>query len=185
MKSSSQPHAQLSWSGLPIIFDEVFTGLYRLGRKTSASYLGVHPDIVVNAKLLTGGLVPLCATLASQDIFNAFASPEKSDALLHGHSYTAHTVGCQVALDSLSAMNRMDEIGSWDTFKDDWKQPHASNELVVGPQKCPEVWATWSHRLVNDLSYSGSIDGVYAIGTVLSISMKDTQGAGEFPEHFL
>ncbi|CBF71161.1 hypothetical protein AN6644.2 [Aspergillus nidulans FGSC A4] len=165
-----QPQTDLSWSGLPVIFDEVFTGLYRLGRKSSASFLGVNPDIAVNAKLLTGGLVPLCTTLASNEIFNAFTSPEKRDALLHGHSYTAHAVGCQVALDSLRTMNNMDEDGSWNDFKNDWKQPHAGDTA--------RVWSVWSHKLLHNLSHAESVDGVFAIGSVLSISLKDAEGAG-------
>ncbi|KAL6236719.1 hypothetical protein BDW75DRAFT_104400 [Aspergillus navahoensis] len=164
------PQTDLSWSGLPVIFDEVFTGLYRLGRKSSASFLGVHPDITVNAKLLTGGLVPLCTTLASNEIFNAFTSPEKRDALLHGHSYTAHAVGCQVALDSLRTMNSMDENGSWNDFKNDWKRSQADDS--------PQVWSVWSHGLVRDLSQAESVDGVFAIGSVLSISLRDAEGAG-------
>ncbi|KAL4992819.1 pyridoxal phosphate-dependent transferase [Aspergillus falconensis] len=169
---SAEPHSQtgLSWSGLPIIFDEVFTGLYRLGRKSSATFLGVNPDIAVNAKLLTGGLVPLCTTLASNEIFNAFTSPEKRDALLHGHSYTAHAVGCQVALDSLRTMNSMDENGSWNDFKDDWKRSQVDDSS--------RIWSVWSHRLVRDLSHADSVDGVFAIGSVLSISLKDAEGAG-------
>ncbi|KAL4738574.1 pyridoxal phosphate-dependent transferase [Aspergillus similis] len=168
----TEPHPQtdLSWSGLPVIFDEVFTGLYRLGRKCSASFLGVNPDIAVNAKLLTGGLVPLCTTLASNEIFNAFTSPEKRDALLHGHSYTAHAVGCQVALDSLRTMNSMDKNGSWNNFKNDWKQSHAGDAA--------RVWSVWSHRLLHDLSHAESVDGVFALGSVLSISLKDAEGAG-------
>ncbi|KAL3456082.1 pyridoxal phosphate-dependent transferase [Aspergillus heterothallicus] len=167
------PQSELSWSGLPVVFDEVFTGLYRLGRKSSASFLGINPDIAVNAKLLTGGLIPLCTTLASEEIFQAFSSPEKKDALLHGHSYTAHAVGCQVALDSLHTMNRMDVNGTWNGFKNDWKQRSTDNESR--PQG---VWSVWSHGLVNDLSHAGSVDGVFAIGTVLSISLKDAEGAG-------
>ncbi|KAF1362755.1 PLP-dependent transferase [Lizonia empirigonia] len=82
-----------AWTGLPVMFDEVFTGLYRLGRFSSASYLDVHPDISVHAKLLTGGLLPLSITAASDSIFQAFWGDEKSEALLHDHSYTAHPIG--------------------------------------------------------------------------------------------
>ncbi|KAL4954024.1 pyridoxal phosphate-dependent transferase [Aspergillus filifer] len=169
----SSPQSDHSWSGLPLVFDEVFTGLYRLGRKSSASFLGVNPDIAVNAKLLTGGLIPLCTTLASNEIFDAFTSPEKRDALLHGHSYTAHAVGCQVAIDSLQTMNGMEENGSWDQFKNDWKLPQSSAGSPPG-----EVWSVWSHGLVHDLSCAKSVDGVFAIGSVLSISLKDAKGAG-------
>ncbi|RAL02658.1 adenosylmethionine-8-amino-7-oxononanoate aminotransferase [Aspergillus ibericus CBS 121593] len=161
-----------SWSGLPIIFDEVFTGLYRLGRRSSASFLGVDADIAVNAKLLTGGLVPLCTTLASNEVFQAFSSPHKSDALLHGHSYTAHAVGCQVAVDSLRTMTQMEQGGSWNKYRQDW-QP-----ALEADRTSPEVWSVWSHGLVHELSHAPSVEGLFALGTVLSISLKDTQGGG-------
>lgn len=173
--TASSPKAAPSWSGLPIIFDEVFTGLYRLGRPTSASFLDVHPDIAVNAKLLTGGLIPLCTTVASEEIFDAFSSPEKSDALLHGHSYTAHAVGCTVAVDSLRTMSQMDVDGSWDGYRADWKtQPSAPAGIST-----PQVWSVWSQGLLRDLSFAQTVESVFAIGTVLSISLRDTEGGGE------
>ncbi|KAJ5248830.1 hypothetical protein N7468_000281 [Penicillium chermesinum] len=170
--NASSPKAAPSWSGLPVIFDEVFTGLYRLGRPTSASFLGVHPDIAVNAKLLTGGLIPLCTTVASQEIFETFSSPEKSDALLHGHSYTAHAVGCTVANDSLQTMSDMDKNGSWNEFKEDWK----ANVPATANSSTENVWSVWSNGLLKDLSCADTVESVFAIGTVLSISLKDAQG---------
>ncbi|KAJ5737093.1 Pyridoxal phosphate-dependent transferase major region subdomain 2 [Penicillium malachiteum] len=173
--SSNAPAAKTSpsWSGLPVVFDEVFTGLYRLGRPTSASFLGVHPDIAVNAKLLTGGLIPLCTTTASKEIFDAFSSPEKSDALLHGHSYTAHAMGCTVAVDSLRTMSEMDKDGSWDEYRTDWNESSTLEETST-----PEVWSVWSNALLKDLSCAESVESVFAIGTVLSISLRDEQGGG-------
>lgn len=175
------PKASPSWSGLPVIFDEVFTGLYRLGRPTSASFLGVQPDVAVNAKLLTGGLIPLCTTVASQEIFDTFSSPEKSDALLHGHSYTAHAVGCTVAVDSLKAMANMDSNGSWEKFKTDW----SPKTLAPTNTSVPDVWSVWSQSLLQDLSCAESVESVFAIGTVLSISLRDAQGGGKCPWKFL
>lgn len=173
--NASSPKSAPSWSGLPVIFDEVFTGLYRLGRPSSASFLDVHPDIAVNAKLLTGGLIPLCTTVASQEIFDTFSSPEKSDALLHGHSYTAHAVGCTVAVDSLRTMDEMDKNGSWDGFKADWdSKPVASTS--PGPS---DVWSVWSQSLLQDLSRAEAVESVFGIGTVLSISLRDAQGGGK------
>lgn len=174
--NAPSPKAADAWSGLPVIFDEVFTGLYRLGRPTSASFLGVHPDIAVNAKLLTGGLIPLCTTVASQEIFDTFSSPEKSDALLHGHSYTAHAVGCTVAVDSLKAMSDRDSNGSWETFKTDWS--HKAAAPTNG--SVPDVWSVWSQGLLKDLSCAESVESVFAIGTVLSISLRDAQGGGKY-----
>ncbi|KAF8896527.1 onanonoxo-7-onima-8-eninoihtemlysoneda [Infundibulicybe gibba] len=66
------------WSGLPVIFDEVFVGLYRIGMESTGPLLGVTPDISVNAKILTGGLIPMAITLASDSIFKAFLSNEKA-----------------------------------------------------------------------------------------------------------
>ncbi|CAG8452399.1 1262_t:CDS:2 [Funneliformis caledonium] len=81
-----------SMLNIPIIFDEVFTGFWRLGRKSGAEYLNVNPDIAAYAKLLTGGLCPLAVTLTNEQIFNKFLGDTKVDALLHGHSYTAHPI---------------------------------------------------------------------------------------------
>jgi bifunctional dethiobiotin synthetase / adenosylmethionine---8-amino-7-oxononanoate aminotransferase len=107
-------------TGLPVIFDEVFTGLHRLGRFRSGSFLSCHPDISVHAKLLTGGLVPLCLTAATNDVYDAFLSDEKSEALLHGHSYTAHPVGCAVANSALARMEESEKSGYWDVHKNLW-----------------------------------------------------------------
>lgn len=173
--NAGPPKSAPSWSGLPVIFDEVFTGLYRLGRATSASFLGVHPDIAVNAKLLTGGLIPLCTTVASQEIFDTFSSPEKSDALLHGHSYTAHAMGCTVAVDSLKTMTEMDANGSWDSFKTNWTN---KSSTPAATSTTPEVWSVWSQSLLHDLSCAEAVESVFAIGTVLVISLRDAHGGG-------
>ncbi|KAK1976537.1 dethiobiotin synthase [Colletotrichum cereale] len=178
--------ADNDWSGLPVVFDEVFTGLGRLGRMSAASFLGVHPDVVVNAKLLTGGLVPLCTTTASDSIFRAFESDDKSDALLHGHSYTAHPVGCQVALKSLQELQRMDEDGEWDWAKTGGWAPAGSDDGASRPgssssssSSISPAWSVWSHPFVDWVSRrTGRVDGVWALGSVLAIHMQDSEGAG-------
>lgn len=159
-----------SWSGLPIVFDEVFTGLYRLGRHTPSSFLQTDPDIVVNAKLLTGGLLPLCTTMASNEIFEVFNSPEKSDALLHGHSYTANPVGCGVAEYTLRTMVGMEQTGYWEGYKKCWELEKEDTD--------PEVWSSWSPELVKDLSLANTVDSVFALGSVLSITLRDQTGQG-------
>lgn len=163
------------WAGMPVIFDEVFTGLYRLGRFSAASFLGVNPDIVVNAKLLTGGLLPLCTTTASQSIFDAFLSDDKSDALLHGHSYTAHAVGCAVANQSLETMMKMDRDDTWTVFKESWSQPSHTKGLSAGREQ--GAWSMWSNAFVKAVSHRSNVDYVFALGSVLAISLKDPAGA--------
>ncbi|KAI0544773.1 bifunctional dethiobiotin synthetase/adenosylmethionine-8-amino-7-oxononanoate aminotransferase [Xylaria curta] len=167
-----------TWSGLPVVFDEVFTGIYRLGRVTAASFLGLHPDISVHAKLLTGGLVPLCVTLASERIFDAFASDEKSDALLHGHSYTAHAVGCQVAIESLNQLQSLDKTGSWGWAKSNgW--PQVANETQTSlVESQPEIWSIWPLSLVQWMSLQPRIAGVWALGSVLAIRLHAADGSG-------
>ncbi|KAI0859724.1 bifunctional dethiobiotin synthetase/adenosylmethionine-8-amino-7-oxononanoate aminotransferase [Xylaria cubensis] len=168
-----------TWSGLPVVFDEVFTGIYRLGRVTAASFLGLHPDISVHAKLLTGGLVPLCVTLASECIFDAFASDEKSDALLHGHSYTAHPVGCQVAIQSLNQLQSLDKTGSWDWAKSNgWLQVANMTQTSLAESR-PEVWSIWPLSLVQWISLqTNRVAGVWALGSVLAIRLNAADGSG-------
>ncbi|KAH8663289.1 dethiobiotin synthetase [Ilyonectria robusta] len=177
----SPAQGNLAWNGLPVVFDEVFTGLYRLGRYTASSFLGVHPDVSVHAKLLTGGLVPLCTTLASSSVFEAFLSDDKSDALLHGHSYTAHPVGCQVALESLREMQQMEEQGKWDAFKvDGWVSP-GSQSLESSPRSVNDsiVWSVWSQSFIDAVSrHSARVSGVWALGSVLAITLRSEGSTG-------
>lgn len=190
-ETGSAQQDQHTWSGLPVIFDEVFTGLYRLGRFSASSLLGTNPDISVHAKLLTGGLVPLCTTLASESIFKAFEGDEKSEALLHGHSYTAHAVGCQVAVESLKEMMSMDSQGAWDWAKaDGWmaekqRLPDATVTAPAhpgaasAPVTTQPVWSMWPKDFVEHISrQDAKITGVWALGSVLAISMRAEDGAG-------
>ncbi|KAH8146259.1 uncharacterized protein LAJ45_09701 [Morchella importuna] len=162
-----------SWSGLPVIFDEVFTGMYRLGRLSAASFLQAEADISVHAKLLTGGLLPLCATLASESVFGAFLGDEKKDALLHGHSYTAHAVGCSVARESVRALVRMDERGEWEAAKRDWRRE--KGEARKGEA---EVWSVWRRGFVERVSFVADVDSVWALGSVLAVNLRAGDKAG-------
>ncbi|CAH0023100.1 unnamed protein product [Clonostachys rhizophaga] len=175
----AQPTGENDWSGLPVIHDEVFTGLYRLGRFTPSSFLGVHPDITVHAKLLTGGLLPLCLTLASDSIFKTFESDDKSDALLHGHSYTAHAIGCNVAVETLNELQTMDTRGDWNWARNsNWREgpvPSSSQDNAA----LPEAWSVWSRDFVTEVSKrTDKVSGVWALGSVLAITMRDADGGG-------
>jgi dethiobiotin synthetase/adenosylmethionine--8-amino-7-oxononanoate aminotransferase len=158
-----------SWTGLPIVFDEVFTGLHRLGRFTSSSFLGVNADISIHAKLLTGGLLPLCTTMASESIFKQFLHKDKTMALLHGHSYTAHAVGCSVAKKSLETILELDEAGGWQAAKADWAVEKEAND---------GTWSMWRQGFMSEVSRLQQVDGVFALGTVLAMALKDNQTAG-------
>ena len=178
-----------TWTGLPIIADEVFTGLYRLGRPSSSSFLSANPesgtvdtdiapDISVHAKLLTGGLLPLAITTASESIFNAFLSDKKQDALLHGHSYTAHAVGCAVANKSLKELSSLNESGKWDRYKSTWVLPSQPTSTVASALPTdptltsPICWSFWSPETLKALSHSSHVSGTWALGTVLAITLR-------------
>ena len=179
---SADNDSATAWKGLPVIFDEVFTGLYRLGKFSAASFLGVDADISVHAKLLTGGVVPLCTTLASESIFSAFASEDKTDALLHGHSYTAHAVGCQVALESLRQLQAIDKSGEWDWARKPYgscaSREQLTNEGGNPLQEQDAPWSIWSPTFVDWVSRQANVAGVWALGSVLSIHMNAGDAAG-------
>jgi len=87
--------------GLPLIFDEIFTGFGRTGGMFAFQQAGVAPDIVTLGKGLTGGTLPLAATVASDAIFEAFWSDDPDKALVHGPTYMANALACAAANASL------------------------------------------------------------------------------------
>jgi len=86
---------------IPIVYDEVAVGIYRLGPSTAASILKINPDISVYGKLLSGGYLPISVTLATDETYKSFLSDQVAQALLHGHSYTANPMGCVAALEAI------------------------------------------------------------------------------------
>jgi len=82
-----------------LILDEVMTGFGRTGKMFACEHEGVVPDFIALAKGLTGGYLPLSATLTTERIFDAFRKPEHT--FYYGHSYTANQLGCAAALASL------------------------------------------------------------------------------------
>ena len=156
--------------GLPVVFDEVFTGLWRLGVPSAASLLGVFPDVSVHAKILTGGLVPLAVTLASDDVFRAFEGTNKAEALLHGHSYTAYAVGCEVANEALDELERLAHGETWNAARVAWQQ--AGGEKSDETYENKGVWSMWSPQFVDTLSKLDVIDQAMTLGTVLAFKVR-------------
>jgi adenosylmethionine---8-amino-7-oxononanoate aminotransferase len=86
---------------LLLIFDEIFTGFGRTGAMFACEGAGVVPDIVTLSKALTGGTLPLAATVARRKIFDAFWSDDPLQALMHGPTYMANALACAAANASL------------------------------------------------------------------------------------
>jgi adenosylmethionine-8-amino-7-oxononanoate aminotransferase len=90
------------------VADEVMTGC-RTGRVWAHGHAGIAPDLICAAKTLTGGMLPLAATLASPEIVSAFDTADRSKTFFHGHSFTANPLACAVAV----ANWRLLEGGGW------------------------------------------------------------------------
>ena len=93
--------------GVLLILDEVATGFGRTGRMFACEHEGVEPDLMCVAKGITGGYLPLAATFATQEIFDAFlADPMEGRTFFHGHTYTGNPLACAAAIASLDLMQR-------------------------------------------------------------------------------
>jgi len=96
-----------------LIFDEIFTGFGRTGAMFASA--AVAPDIVTLSKALTGGTLPLAATIARRAVFDAFWSDAPSHALMHGPTYMANPLACAAAnasLDLFECEPRLSEVAA-------------------------------------------------------------------------
>jgi adenosylmethionine-8-amino-7-oxononanoate aminotransferase len=93
--------------GLLLICDEVATGFGRTGTMFACEQEGVSPDLLCLAKGLTGGYLPLAATLATERIYAGFlGAPSEQRTFFHGHTYTGSPLACAAALASLDAFEQ-------------------------------------------------------------------------------
>ena len=87
--------------GVLLIADEIMTGFGRTGRMFACEEAEVTPDIVCLSKALTGGTLPLAATVARRHVFAAFLADDPAAALMHGPTYMANPLACAAANASL------------------------------------------------------------------------------------
>src|SRR5262249_59363952 len=98
-------HALARRHGALLIADEGATGLGRTGRMFACEHAGITPDLLCLAKGVSGGYLPLAATLATEEVFAAFLAPyEEFRAFFHGHTYTGNALACAVGLASLAVV---------------------------------------------------------------------------------
>jgi adenosylmethionine---8-amino-7-oxononanoate aminotransferase len=94
-------------NGILLIFDEVATGFGRTGKMFACDHARVAPDILCLAKGITGGYLPLAATLTSEEVFASFLGEyEEYKTFFHGHTYTSNPLGCAAALANLELFAR-------------------------------------------------------------------------------
>jgi adenosylmethionine---8-amino-7-oxononanoate aminotransferase len=88
--------------GSLLIADEVMTGWGRTGTLFACEQAAITPDILCVSKGITGGALPLAATLCSREIFDAHLSSDRSRTFFHSSSYTANPIACAAALANLT-----------------------------------------------------------------------------------
>jgi len=99
--------------GILFILDEVATGFGRTGKMFACEHANVAPDLLCLAKGITGGYLPLAATLASEAVFSVFLGEYREfKTFFHGHTYTGNPLGCAVAIANLEIFERERTIES-------------------------------------------------------------------------
>jgi len=94
-----------------LICDEVATGIGRTGTFFACEQEDVSPDILVCGKGLSGGYLPIAATMTTQAVFDAFLAPyEDFHTFFHGHTYTGNALACAAALANLDLMEQRDTV---------------------------------------------------------------------------
>ena len=97
--------------GVLLIADEIFTGFGRTGAMFACAAAGIVPDIVTLSKALTGGVLPLAATVVRRPVFDAFLADDPEAALMHGPTFMANALACAAANASLDLFALEDRLG--------------------------------------------------------------------------
>ncbi len=128
------------------IADEVATGFGRSGALFACLLEGIEPDFLALAKGISGGYLPLAATLTTQEVFDAFCGAyEKQKTFFHGHTYTANPLACAAGLASLGVFESEDTLG---------KMPGKITFLGDGLQ------SFWGLKHVGDIRQLGFMVGI-------------------------
>jgi adenosylmethionine-8-amino-7-oxononanoate aminotransferase len=117
------------------IADEVFTGFGRTGRMFACEHAGIVPDMMCLSKGLTGGFLPLAATVCTEKIYQAFYSPDRTRAFFHGHSFCGNPLGCAAANAALAIFETepvFERIAAIEAIHRQRLEPFRSHPAVTG-----------------------------------------------------
>ncbi len=120
--------------GLLLLLDEVMTGFGRTGKMFACEHEGVVPDFIALAKGLSGGYLPLAATLTTEEIFETFMGGTER-TFFYGHSYCGNPLGCAAAVASLRIFREEDTLGKLPekiAYLKDSLDRHLGNSPFVG-----------------------------------------------------
>ncbi len=133
--------------GIPLIADEVAVGFGRTGTMFACEQEEVEPDLLCVAKGLTGGYLPVAATLASDEIYNAFlGEPWEGRTFYHGHTYTGNPLGCAAAL------------ASWELFDQNRLLENIAQNTAILQEQLAELN---DHRHVLEVRQKGIMVGIH------------------------
>ncbi|HEU5151947.1 MAG TPA: adenosylmethionine--8-amino-7-oxononanoate transaminase [Iamia sp.] len=142
--------------GVLLIADEVATGFGRTGTLFACEQAGVRPDLMVVGKGISGGYLPLAATIASGEVFHAFDGPDLSEmTLYHGHSFSGNALACAVATRHLALLDEWDVLANVRARAD---QLHAA--LAARVAKLPGVAEVRGRGLLAGVELAPPADGL-------------------------
>jgi adenosylmethionine---8-amino-7-oxononanoate aminotransferase len=146
--------------GVMLIADEVLTGFGRTGTMFACEREAVTPDFLCLSKGLTGGYMPLGATLTTQKVFDAFyADPREGKTFFHGHTYTGHPLACAAALASIELI--------------------ASSNLLAHVRRLEPIL----QEILNAAKGLPFVHEVRRAGLIGAIELRD-EGGEPFPYHY-
>lgn len=143
-------------AGVFCIADEVMTGFGRTGTWFASHQLQHQPDILCLSKGLTGGFIPLGATLCTEEIFSAYRTGDKLKTFFHGHSYTGNPTACAAAL---ASFDLMEEEQTWQNI-----------------QRISEKHALFAA----EIQESANLESIRYCGTILAMDWKTNSRTSYF-----
>lgn len=183
-----------------LIADEVAVGFGRTGRLFACEHEEVVPDLMCLAKGITGGYLPLAATLTTDEIYEAFlGEPEECKAFYHGHTYTGNPLACVAALANIELLEKTNLLAALQTkieflrrgLEEFWQLPHVGDIRQRGMMVGIELVADKStkepypmreqigHRVILEARRRGLVirplGNVIVLMPVLSMSCEELQ----------
>lgn len=131
-----------------LIADEVLTGFGRCGKMFACEIAGIAPDLMCLSKGLSGGVLPMGATVCTDEIHEAFVGRDRSRTLYHGHSYTGNPIAAAAGAASLKIFDR---------------EPVFERIAMISRIHCERLAAIRNHPAVGE---------VRSIGTMAAIELK-------------